>query len=155
MFRAETKDGKEVFGYYVRNPQKYGGDHYIMTEVDPFKHCTCNDLCDCLVDGAEGNRGDEIDPSTLAMKIGIQDKNKVDIYGSWSVDGVVSHGGDKVKVPEEWEEYGMAAGEIYEVYFAFGGFRFRPKSNKNARGYWVEDNNVFEIIGRQEKPNED
>ncbi len=55
--------------------------------------------------------------------------------------------GDIIKVNDDYEEYGMAAGEIYEIYFAYGGFRMKPKFRKRAKGYYAEDGNDFEILG--------
>ena len=39
--------------------------------------------------------------------------------------------------------------EMYEVYFAYGGFRLKPKYNSKARGYWLEDDNEVEIVGNK------
>ena len=55
--------------------------------------------------------------------------------------------GDIVQIPNDWEEYGFNAGEIYEVYFAYGGFRLKPKRNKNSKGFWLEDDNLVIKLG--------
>ena len=41
----------------------------------------------------------------------------------------------------------MMAGEKREIYFNEGGFRLKPKWDKNSRGNWLEDTKDFEVIG--------
>jgi len=83
--------------------------------------------------------------SDIAIKsigeyIGLRDKMGIKIFEK-----------DIVKIPDNYDIYGHFAGEIREVYFAFGGFRLKPKWNKNAKGNYIEDTEELEIIGNSYK----
>jgi len=55
--------------------------------------------------------------------------------------------GDIIKCPDDYDAFGMMAGEIREVYECDGGFRLKPRHDHKGRGHWLEDDRVFEVIG--------
>lgn len=67
--------------------------------------------------------------------------------GMDGIDGQEIYNGTIVKIPEDWDTYGHNAGEVYEVCFAYGGFRLKPKYGRGARGFYLEDNGVYEVLG--------
>lgn len=67
-------------------------------------------------------------------------------YTGLTANGKKIFEGDIIKIPDDYNEFGHNAGEIYEVYFCCGGFRLKPKYTK-ARGYWLEDDETVEVIG--------
>ena len=57
-----------------------------------------------------------LDDVILMQSIGVKDIDDNEIFV-----------GDIILIPDSYDEYGMNAGEAYEVYFAYGGFRMKPK----------------------------
>lgn len=120
LFRAKTKDdGKWIEGFPVRI-YDYGG---LVWDMHPFN--------------TNFEVTQSIDPKTIGQFTGLTDKNGKKIFE-----------GDIIKIPDDYDEFGINAGEIYEVYFAFGGFRLKPKRS-NAKGFWLEDDKTVEIIGNK------
>lgn len=125
LFRGQTrKKGQKVWmdGTPVESNWVYGGifpgtgDFSVIYTFDPIAKCS-------------------VYSDTVGQFTGLTDKNGKKIFE-----------GDIIKIPDDYDEFGINAGEIYEVYFAFGGFRLKPKRS-SAKGFWLEDDKTVEIIG--------
>ena len=72
----------------------------------------------------------------LMQFTGLKDKKGVEIYE-----------GDLVKIPNDYVLYGQFAGEVREIFYNEGGFRLKPKRNKNYKGNYLESGIDYEVIG--------
>ena len=136
IYRAKRKDnGELVHGYYLG-----GNGSWIVACGNTIQYDDYEDMLK-VWGGAYG-----IDPATLAMSTGILDEKKVEIFGSFKVDGVMSKGGDRVlsgvnaKQFIVWHEgqwsYCNFGGEYYGSLFLLAEDR-------------KKDDLAFEIIGTQ------
>ena len=120
LFRGKRyDDGSWVEGYLIH-------DEYCNTHIPYIGY---------LFDAGHDVDIAEIILGTVGQFTGLTDKNGKKIFE-----------GDIIKIPDDYDEFGINAGAVYEVYFAFGGFRLKPKRS-NAKGFWLEDDKTVEIIG--------
>ena len=120
MFRAKRKDnGELVYGWLI----KFGPNYFIFPNKG----------------GAFLGGFIKVDPTTVAMKTFVQDKNKVDIYGSFPLDGVMTKGGDIVV------HYNPVLDECYE-----DRMKHKTKVTLHNLQYMSPERRIrLEIIGTQ------
>ena len=120
LFRGKRVDnGRWAEGYYRHHKSKV----------------TSEEISQILADDGFGFHWVQIIPDSMGQYTGLTGKNGKRIFE-----------GDIIKIPDDYDEFGHNAGEIYEVYFCLGGFRLKPKYTK-AKGYWLEDDRTVEVIG--------
>lgn len=59
--------------------------------------------------------------------------------------------GDIIKIKDDWDMYGMLAGEVYVVGFKNNKLVALPKHRKEASGLDVDDDGDYDIIGNVKK----
>lgn len=136
MFRGKTTKGEWVYGDLIHP----SSNHVVGCCPSPIEDKFSFILTKCWVNGGRlGTNGVKwVLSETVGQNSGIKDKKGKYIYT-----------GDFIKIPDDYKNYGLNAGEIYEVYFAYGGFRMKPKYRKEAKGFWLEDDGEFKIIGNK------
>ena len=133
LFRGITTEGKVVEGSLVQ----FNGHNYIVTDKNGYSYSRITASHGYLsTDDAL-----EVPPSSLAMSTGISDKNKVPIYGSFEVDGVMSEGGDDVWLSGE--------DEVYVVVWGHCGFDIQSRNKQRTLENVNPD--CIEVIPKQEQ----
>ena len=142
MFRALTKDSREVRGYHC----ECDSEHYIFTIYRIGKSCSCCDVCDCPEDSIETTSLEEINSSTLGLETGQLDKNKVEIVGGWGPG--IEKGGDTCLYGHKKKNRDIGIISYEQEFCAFGCWL---KRLKKPTFYFVCENH--EITGWKAKEN--
>ena len=137
MFRATTKEGKVVKGWYCKVKIEDEGHHYII----PFDANTSEGNIEFLKSFYR------IDPCALAQDTTVKDKNNEPIYGSFPVEGKMSKGGDRVKCHSGWWDGIVSWQSEGSV-----GWCIEPlEKNKHRGRYGLNANDIFEVIPKESK----
>jgi len=123
-FRGQTKSGEWVVGGLTRG--------YVNDELRYVYH----------VEDDELNLYLDIQPGTLSVSTGKLDSNGVEIFASFEIDGVMTTGGDAVKVENH-------SGNHQAVFESGVGFRLLPlyKADPYHIFQWMDSS--LTIIGKQ------
>lgn len=116
-------------------------------------------LIDDLLNAKYENAIEDIKAETVLITDSLAKDSLEEIYNSYFLEAKLFFSGqlDKdekeiyqgavIKVPDDYDTYGMNAGEEYLVYFGHGGFRCKPKYRKDAKGFYLEDNREMILLG--------
>ncbi|MFA6281875.1 MAG: hypothetical protein WCY05_05185 [Candidatus Omnitrophota bacterium] len=138
-FRGQEKDtGKWVEGYFYRRND--GAGYMILGNISCCGKITCSHF---------------IVPNTLSISTGQFDKNRVEIFGSFEVDGKMSKGGDMVKL-----HYGIPPtsdtlviefvdNQVFNDFYVSGFWMRNLNKNRHSASLHKEYQNDLEIIGKQ------
>ena len=143
MFRALTKDGVEVRGWYMELAGRYIITPKVETTamvgatVDLRNHYGDKVVCDFV----------EINPETLGLETGQKDKNKVEIVGGWGPG--LEKGGDDIKVGNFPDSVLVFWDNKLAAFYA--GTLEGNLSPRMLSNYTYEYHNIAEITGWKAK----
>jgi len=132
-------------------------DHVYITESNNLSSIESDDFSDWLFDQQQAadkhhrksleQKGyhDEVWFEASEIKERMFSTNRMDNKGDEIYSGHI------VEIPDNYDLYGMNAGEKYEVYFIEGSFRLKPKYASNikrgALGFSLDESDELTIIG--------
>jgi len=178
QYRGKSKAGKWIYGWFVKGTDGYFifTDGFIINPDFPEYHyqgmgCgledrNITDRYEAMQYGWEEAINEfynnlpefiEVHPDSIAMNTGIQDKNRIDIYGSIEIDGELTHGGDDITlnygIPPITENLSIIwTNQEYIGDFSVSGWWMKNKdpgkySSSLSKDYEMD----IEIIGNQYK----